>query len=311
MSGASTLRRCRDRLERRAYVDGSHFASDVRNVHSSVLAVTSRHLPPSWQIHGREQRSGPSLDDVLHAAQVFVSAFESKWRELVRHKLDATPRKPNLVKAKRAAAAAWRAERASARNASSAKTGGDALVGKTVEVYWDGDEDWYTGKLTKFRERDGKHCCEYEDDTSEWLLLADHTVRFLDARGDPDAARDGDGDAPLPHTSSKDVDAFSCQKLGKLVWAKSGAHPWWPAEICLLAVEELRAAIPFRHSDKATRKCMVLYFGETQFDMLKPGTNVMSFDPNQPTEKVRGKPDADLKLAIQLALARAQELDAL
>ena len=53
---------------------------------------------------------------------------------------------------------------------------------------------------------------------------------------------------------------------------------------------------------------MVLYFGETQFDMLESDTNVAPFNPLNPRERVKGKGDADLKAAIKLAIARSKAL---
>jgi hypothetical protein len=110
-------------------------------------------------------------------------------------------------------------------------------VGKVVEVYWEGEGEWFRGRLTRYRDADGKHRCDYEDGESEWLVLAENSVRFPD------------NDVVLsptqqPRKVCEPVNGFSCQKLGVLVWAKTGKYPWWPAETCLLAVDELTKHFP-------------------------------------------------------------------
>ena len=72
---------------------------------------------------------------------------------------------------------------------------------------------------------------------SEWLTLSENSVRFPD------------NDVVLSPSSQtrkvcEPINGFSCQKLGVLVWAKTGKYPWWPAETCLLAVDELTKHFP-------------------------------------------------------------------
>ena len=322
LPGGATLQRCRERLARRAYVGAAHFASDVRAVHATVLSLCARTPPAGWRTDGGvESRKGGDLEVVLHAAQVFVSAFETKWAEVLEALGEATRDRDAAASA---VAAHWRAQRA-VDHAAIGRVAVDAncdlmptkeaALGKRVEVYWDGDDEWFAGLLSKYRDKDAKHFCEYDDGTAEWLKLADHGVRFLKdddaAASSAVSAKASNATSPRSNAESSTADTeagFSCQKLGKLVWAKSGDYPWWPGEICLLAVGELRGAFPPKGPSAATAKSMVLYFGETQFDMLESDTNVAPFNPLKPRERVKGKGDADLKAAIKLAIARSKAL---
>ena len=310
LPGGSTLQRCRDRLARRAYVDAGHFAADVRAVHATVLALCAKTPPPSWRPDGgTARRSGPDLETILHCAQVFASAFETKWAAVLATSSSA-PGGPDA----RAAAAAWRAERSRAPAAAAADVAGgavparEAALGRAVEVYWDGEDEWFRGVLAKYRDRDDKHWCDYDDGTSEWIRLADHAVRLATGDAAVGAPHAGDGDGGDDAAAG----GVSCQKLGMLVWAKSGAYPWWPGEVCLQTVDEIMDAFPpGAGGDGAhARKCTVLYFGETQFDMVEPESRVRPFDAANPRELAKVKPPADLKLAIKLAIARSKELRA-
>jgi hypothetical protein len=66
---------------------------------------------------------------------------------------------------------------------------------------------------------------------------------------------------PPPHARNAVIVARRAPQVGKLVWAKSGEHPWWPAELCLPALDDLLEALPAK---SRTRQLCVLYFGETQ-----------------------------------------------
>ena len=67
-----------------------------------------------------------------------------------------------------------------------------------------------------------------------------------------------------------------------VTWYRS--HPWWPGELCLLALDELIDAVPTLTSS-LRRKVMVLYFGELQFDLLLPHQTA-PFEPLAPRAKV-------------------------
>ena len=67
--------------------------------------------------------------------------------------------------------------RPSWRSLDSSDTGFGA-VGKVVEVYWEGESEWFRGRLTRYRDADGKHRVDYDDGESEWLVLAKNSVRF-------------------------------------------------------------------------------------------------------------------------------------
>lgn len=128
-------------------------------------------------------------------------------------------------------------------------------------------------------------------------------------RGDKSAVGEESPRSPSPPTAAN----FSCHKLGKLVWAKSGSHPWWPAELCILVLDELVEAFPPTGVswNKGYRKCMVLYFnnGEAEFDLLSPHTAVVPYDPEFPRARVQPSHNSkQLDEAIALAIKRADHL---
>ena len=84
----------------------------------------------------------------------------------------------------------------------------------------------------------------------------------------------------------QDDSLLSVQKLGVLVWAKSGAHPWWPGELCLPAATKFMEALPPpRPGARMPRQRMVIYFGENQFDILPENAVV----PLESRPEPRGK----------------------
>ena len=76
-------------------------------------------------------------------------------------------------------------------------SGGEAIVGRRVCVYWEGDDAWYAGAIVRFaaaapsgsarwpppREafHSGRHRVQYDDGTAEWVLLAAERYRLLPA----------------------------------------------------------------------------------------------------------------------------------
>ena len=74
-------------------------------------------------------------------------------------------------------------------------SGGEAIVGRRVCVYWEGDDAWYAGAIVRFaaaapsgsarrpppREafHSGRHRVQYDDGTAEWVLLAAERYRLL------------------------------------------------------------------------------------------------------------------------------------
>ena len=57
------------------------------------------------------------------------------------------------------------------------------LVGKRIEVYWDGDARYYKGRVARYAPRTGRHEVAYDDDETEWLRLDRARHRFVDGGG--------------------------------------------------------------------------------------------------------------------------------
>ena len=172
-----------------------------------------------------------------------------------------------------------------------------------MEVYWEGEGEWFRGRLTRYRDADGKHRCDYEDGESEWLTLSENSVRFPD------------NDVVLsptqqPRKVCEPINGFSCQKLGVLVWAKTGKYPWWPAETCLLAVDELTKHFPpnplGQQRGDAKETTMVLYFGDVQMDAVD-ADHVAPYSIANPRE--REVPAPGLGPAVDHCHKRAEELE--
>mmetsp|Transcript_32728 Transcript_32728/g.101305 ORF Transcript_32728/g.101305 Transcript_32728/m.101305 type:complete len:323 (-) Transcript_32728:36-1004(-) len=129
---------------------------------------------------------------------------------------------------------------------------------------------------------------------------------FLEAQRDARAARAATPTSASPRgKANSSTVGLSCQRLGVLVWARSAGHARWPAEICLLAVEDLEKNYPAKGAGSKHELSMVLYFGETQFDMLPPDA-LEPFDVAEPKKHSSNTPG--MKKAIDLAVARAEEL---
>jgi len=289
-----TLRRVKERLAERDYDDAFEFSEDIRRVHETILSICSSKLPRSWDEDAPLSKNG-DRETILHAAQVFRSAFESRWSSLLK-RISA-----ESLSEKRATAA-WRQKpKRGSSNANYDK--GAGAVGKVVEVYWEGEGEWFRGRLTRYRDADGKHRCDYEDGESEWLTLAENSVRFPD------------NDVVLSPTQQtrkvcEPINGFSCQKLGVLVWAKTGKYPWWPAETCLLAVDELTKHFPpnplGQQRGDAKETTMVLYFGDVQMDAVD-ADHVAPYSIADPRE--REVPAPGLGPAVDHCHKRAEELE--
>jgi len=194
-------------------------------------------------------------------AQVLRAAFEHKWRQVLE---------ANIGRETEAGATFAAADEEVRKEAGDDDVmelqhvkphAGDpeALVDKRVEVHWPRDKVWYAGVVTEYRAKDGRHRVDYDDGHSEWLdLNRPQTVyRIVGSSTFSD------------HKPQQDDSLLSVQKLGVLVWAKSGAHPWWPGELCLPAATKFMEALPPpRPGARMPRQRMVIYFGENQFDIL-------------------------------------------
>lgn len=150
-------------------------------------------------------------------------------------------------------------------------------VGKRVETLANGR--WFAGKVV--REKQKRFLVEYDDGHSEWIDLATK-FKYLD-----------------------NDNSISVQKLGILVWGKTGKHPWWPAELCIPAADDLLDAVP--PDDNQGPVQFVFYFGETQYDIL-PVKDVVPFSA-RPRPKSTSPPD--LLDAYKEACLRRIDLDEL
>ena len=122
------------------------------------------------------------------------------------------------------ATAAWRQKPKRGKDAANYDKGAGG-VGKVVEVYWEGEGEWFRGRLTRYRDADGKHRCDYEDGDQG----GSRCPRILS--GFPMVMWCYHHNNKRGRSASRSM--VSCQKLGVLVWAKTGKYPWWPAETCL------------------------------------------------------------------------------
>ncbi|CAM9635927.1 unnamed protein product, partial [Ectocarpus sp. 8 AP-2014] len=73
------------------------------------------------------------------------------------------------------------------------------MVGSRVRVYWDGDNEWYSGRIVRFKSTQRlPYLVRYDEDGSvEWLNLPEQPA--IVAR--------------------------------QVVWVKMRSHPWWPAQV--------------------------------------------------------------------------------
>ena len=47
-------------------------------------------------------------------------------------------------------------------------------VGDTVEVFWEADASYYTAEICGYNKATQQHKMEYEDGSSEWLVVRAH-----------------------------------------------------------------------------------------------------------------------------------------
>ena len=120
-------------------------------MHETILSVCSGKLPRSWDEDATISKN-TDRETILHAAQVFRSAFESRWSSLLK-RISAeslSEKRPRLHGGKRS----------EGKDAANYDKGAGA-VGKVVEVYWEGEGEWFRGRLTRYRGADQKHRCDY------------------------------------------------------------------------------------------------------------------------------------------------------
>lgn len=286
-----------------ATTGGAGFAADIRLVHSNAVAYSE---------HG--QSADPAI---YRAAQVFISAFQGRWQRSLRAK--STPADLGTFQKRQAgampeSAAASPVMPGQPPLSTEYAEHPESLIGQRVDVYWQRDDRWYSALVTEFRRKDSRFRVDYDDGQTEWLDLSKERFRVVGpGSSQPDvpggssscggAKKQRRGNISQPKAAGNDA-FISVQKLGILVWAKSGAHPWWPAELCLPAADCFVESLPPPSKpDKRRKKHFVFYFGETQYDILDVA-NVLPFDARpKPSKK-----DKTLLKAYDLASKRLKAL---
>eukprot|EP00629_Pelagomonadales_sp_RCC1024_P000481 CAMPEP_0119262898 /NCGR_PEP_ID=MMETSP1329-20130426/2461_1 /TAXON_ID=114041 /ORGANISM="Genus nov. species nov., Strain RCC1024" /LENGTH=535 /DNA_ID=CAMNT_0007262579 /DNA_START=279 /DNA_END=1882 /DNA_ORIENTATION=+ len=233
------------------------FAADARLIHTNAAAFCAT--------------SSLGADAIIYRmAQVLRAAFEHKWGQILAkaakcgeantmHARQTFMAQPSLSGRAETGWTFMAPRLTHAPGPLPAEPG--RLVYHRVEVFWPRDKMWYAALVTDYRERDRRHCVEYDDGHVEWLELANPHIKYR-VLGSSSATVDAPGLASA---------LISVQKLGILVWAKSGAHPWWPAELCLPTATRFLDALPPPRGPggpRAQHKKMVIYFGDTQYDIL-------------------------------------------
>lgn len=285
-----------------ATTGGAGFAADIRLVHSNAVAYSEH---------------GHSADPAIYrAAQVFISAFQGRWQRSLRAKsnpADLCTFQKRHAGAMPESTAAGSATLGPSSLSTAHADHPESLIGQRIDIYWQRDDLWYSGLVGEFRRRDSRFRVDYDDGQTEWIDLSKERFRII-GPGSPRAAVPGSSSgssakkqrrANISRSKAAGNEAFiSVQKLGILVWAKSGTHPWWPAELCLPAADCFVESLPPPSKlDKRRKKHFVFYFGETQYDILDV-TNVLPFDAKpKPSRK-----DKTLLKAYDLAAQRLKTL---
>lgn len=53
---------------------------------------------------------------------------------------------------------------------------GSALLSKRIKIWWENDQEWYSGTVEKFDSQSGKHTIAYDDGEKELLDLEEEKV---------------------------------------------------------------------------------------------------------------------------------------
>jgi hypothetical protein len=62
---------------------------------------------------------------------------------------------------------------------------GSALLSKRIKIWWENDQEWYSGTVEKFDSQSGKHTIAYDDGEKELLDLEEEKVSpFISAPSD-------------------------------------------------------------------------------------------------------------------------------
>lgn len=58
---------------------------------------------------------------------------------------------------------------------------GPSLVGARVEHYWDGEGEWYSGRIMRYEPTSGKHLVHYDiDGEQEWIVVEQEPILVAD-----------------------------------------------------------------------------------------------------------------------------------
>ncbi|CAN0345729.1 unnamed protein product, partial [Pylaiella littoralis] len=150
----------------------------------------------------------------------------------------------------------------------------DEIVGSRVRVYWDGDNEWYSGRIVRYKSSQLKpYLVRYDEDGSvEWMNLP------------------------------KEVAIVARQ----LVWVKMRSHPWWPAQVYQptgkKAMDEGMIEVKERHA-------YVVFFKTDESGFVPVGQNVIqSFGSRQDLLNPTKRPGKGLEKAIILAKAERKSM---
>jgi hypothetical protein len=83
------------------------------------------------------------------------------------------------------------------RAAKAGGEGGFKVVGRRVEVWWDGEQCWFAGLIACYCVRTGRHLIKYDDGDEENLHLRKHRLRWLEQAPAPSNAPSGEGEGSV------------------------------------------------------------------------------------------------------------------
>ena len=59
------------------------------------------------------------------------------------------------------------------------------LINHRVQVFWDGEQQWFTGRVTRYEVNDGRHAIRYDDGEVAKELLLEQAVRLERRANEP------------------------------------------------------------------------------------------------------------------------------
>jgi len=170
---------------------------------------------------------------------------------------------------------------------------GSQLIGLGVKIPSETKDGGGHATIISFDEHSKKHLVEFEDGSKRKLDLDASHAKL---------------DIMPPETD----DTCMTLRTGVMVWARAAKFPWWPAEIALPDIPMLLAVLrPPTNAAEArlSRRTMVLYAGESQFDLLTP-SNIERFSfSNLQKVKSRISRTPELPRAYKAFTERCKELE--